>query len=103
MKRSVLRPNRRKGRVPDKQYLAWIHTQPCLCRGPGCRGRIHAHHSGLRGLGQKADDRTALPLCSAHHQNGPDALHVLGKRFWLRHKIDRDAAIARLNALYDSL
>jgi hypothetical protein len=33
-----------------------------------CQGGIQAHHAGDRGLGQRAHDRTAIPLCLLHHR-----------------------------------
>lgn len=32
-----------------------------------CTGRVEADHAGERGIGQKADDRTCIPLCRQHH------------------------------------
>lgn len=51
------------GRSP--QYLAYIRLQPCV----GCvHGTpIEAHHFGPRGVGQKADDLHAVPLCVRCH------------------------------------
>jgi hypothetical protein len=68
----------------DRTYLAWIRTQPCAvtdCK----RYRIEAHHAGPRGMSQKADDHSAIPLCFKHH----DELHRLGKRtFCDRYDLD---------------
>ncbi|MGL5361680.1 MAG: hypothetical protein ACRDBH_02285, partial [Bosea sp. (in: a-proteobacteria)] len=36
-------------------------------------GRIHAHHAGPRGLGQKAHDETCIALCEKHHRAWHDA------------------------------
>lgn len=80
----------------DPVYLAWIRTFPCCV--PACNvRRSEAHHAGVRGLGQKADDRTAIPLCAHHHRTGRDSAHVRGKRFWNYHGIDRGNLIAGLN------
>ena len=95
---------RRKNRVRDMDYMAWIRSKPCLV--PDCpfpSETVKAHHAGVRGLGQKADDRTCLPLCEQHHTEGSAAVHRLGKHFWAYHGIDRDAEIARLNAEYFQL
>jgi hypothetical protein len=115
---SIFHPNRRKNRQRDKAFLAWIHLQPCAVAAAlvaplnmgatrtlivaGCSGRITAHHAGTRGLMQKADDRTAIPLCEAHHQHGPKAVHRIGKQFWNSHGIDRDELIAGLNAKFEA-
>lgn len=37
-----------------------------------CSGEIEADHAGRRGIGQKADDRTCIPMCSGHHRERTD-------------------------------
>ncbi len=37
-----------------------------------CSGRVEADHAGRHGLGQKADDRTCIPMCRAHHRERTD-------------------------------
>ncbi len=84
----------------DTPYLRWIKTQDCAV--PGCQAiYIEAHHAGDHGFSQKAGDRTAIPLCIAHHQHGPEAAHVLGKRFYDHHRIDRLELIDKLNRRYE--
>ncbi len=53
----------------DPEYLARVRSLPCLLSGRGgCYGPVEAHHAGKRpGMGLKAADRTAVPLCRAHH------------------------------------
>jgi hypothetical protein len=77
-------------------YLAWIRTQPCLVCG---RTRwIEAAHTGLRGLGQKSSDTSAIPLCASHHRTGKDSYHRLGARqFAQTHNLDIAAIVRRLN------
>ena len=79
LRRSPLRRKRttpRRGPERDPAYLEFVRTQPCAARsaavGWECRGPIHAHHAGARGLGQKCPDREAIPLCSRHHQEWHD-------------------------------
>jgi len=60
-----------------------------------------AAHVGERGLGQKCSDRETIPLCAAHHRTGPESHHVLGKKFWQHHGLDRDEIVAELNRLYE--
>ncbi len=86
----------------DCAYLAWVHTQSCIIAGIGfpCSGPIEAHHAGEHGFSQRAPDRTAIPLCSNHHQYGRDAIHRLGKRFAEYHEIDLGEVIATLNQRY---
>jgi hypothetical protein len=50
----------------DAEYLRWIRTQSC--RGCGRCAPSEAHHAGKRGLGQRAHDHTAIPLCRDCHR-----------------------------------
>jgi hypothetical protein len=84
---------RRRNRVNDPQYLKWIRSLVCVIVSRKCRGFVEAHHAGIRGLGQRAEDNTAIPLCVRHHRLGEDSVHRLGKRFWQRHNLDRDDLI----------
>ncbi len=105
-----MRSAKSKG-AKDPEYLTWLHRYACIvCMGGAIRTirgawptPVHAHHAGTRGMGQKASDRTAIPLCRVHHTDGPTAAHVLGKGFWKYHNLDKDDLIRRLNELYDSL
>ena len=91
----------------DPQYLSWIRTLPCVvCSQWGFKirgylGTIEAAHVGQRGLSQKCPDRETLPLCVFHHRLGPNAVHVLGRNFWTRWKLDRYELIAEFNRRYD--
>ena len=102
------RPAKRKN--ADPEYVAWIHTLPCeLLSETACflwadneaTRSIEAHHAGDHGLGQRAPDRTCIPLCAWHHRLGPESAHVLGKRFWEHHGIDRDTLVRELNERYE--
>jgi hypothetical protein len=77
-------------------YLAWIRTQPCVVCG---RTRwIEAAHTGLRGLGQKSSDFSAIPLCEVHHRTGRDSYHRLGaRRFSQVHNLDIQYIVGRLS------
>lgn len=64
-----------KPRAPlcSLDFLAAVRGSPCCaCRRPG---PSEAHHYGPRGVGQKADDLRAVPLCRACH----DHLHARGE------------------------
>ena len=56
------------------QHLQWLRGRPCLIEGRAghvCTGRMEASHSdadGSKGMGLKAHDFTAVPLCSGAHQ-----------------------------------
>lgn len=96
---------RRHNRKRDKTYMAFIASLACLvCSLPG-KGpqqyRTEVAHVGDRGLMQKCSDRETLPLCTMHHTLAPESQHRAGKKFWWLWGIDRDAEIARLNALYE--
>jgi hypothetical protein len=53
------------GECPE--YLDYVRRRKCCAPGPHS-GRIEAHHAGERGLGQRASDWTAIPLCTYHHR-----------------------------------
>jgi hypothetical protein len=63
-------------------------------------GRTEVAHVGLRGLGQRCKDRDAMPLGSGHHRTLKDAAHVLGKKFWAYHGIDKNEALEMLRRIY---
>lgn len=104
----------RRGRERDVAYLRFISSQSCMaCVTSGhpsgnsdlILGYLQctpteAAHVGERGLGQKCNDREAIPLCMDHHRLGKDAHHVLGKKFWKYHGLNREALIAHYNKLY---
>ena len=80
----------------DSKYLQWIRTLPCsVC----CTVRnIEAAHTGQHGLGQKAPDSKAIPLCATHHRTGNDSYHKLGpRRFEQVHRLNIRKIIADLN------
>lgn len=53
-------------RKPDTAYLEFVRGH--LCCACDSHLSIEAHHTGKRGLGQKAPDHTAIPLClRCHH------------------------------------
>ncbi len=57
----------------NPKHLEWVRTWPCaLSLHRDCFGSIEAHHlmrpwSGKRGMGMKAGDENAMPLCQRHH------------------------------------
>lgn len=61
--------------------MGWVKTLLCSVeeeppdaeRTPtACSGAVEADHAGDRGLGQKADDTTCIPLCTQHHRERTD-------------------------------
>ncbi len=94
----------RRGPVKDAKYLAWLRTLPCcVCSSISelQNGKTEAAHVGSRGLGQKCNDREALPICSYDHREGMFAAHRMGNKFWTHHGLDRDALIAEYNRRFD--
>lgn len=64
--------------------LAYMRTVKCLpCAVCGSPPPSDAHHVICGRYGSKrASDFDVIPLCKAHHQNGPDAIHR-SKRRWI--------------------
>ncbi len=91
----------RRGRVVDKEYLKWIHTQPCLVTGEGA---VTAHH--VRRFGEQKDDRRTVPLVARLHmlvceEPGHPCVER-GKRVFERHwNVDLEAAIVLYNEKYE--
>lgn len=83
----------KRARLRSSEYLAWLHTQPCIV--PGCRRNdLEAHHERSIGKG----DENAVSLCRWHHRSGPLARHTLRSlsAFEREHGIDVAAEIRRL-------
>jgi hypothetical protein len=55
----------------EKAYLQWLRGRPCAFASVECGGKIEAAHTpdpASKGVGTKASDRNAIPLCAAHHR-----------------------------------
>ena len=51
-------------------YHQWLRGRPCFREGPDCAGKMEAAHTpdpGSKGMGTKAADHNAIPLCNHHH------------------------------------
>lgn len=88
------RPRKRNAPRPAwkvaKAYHQWLRGRSCLCEGMGCEGKIEAAHTpdpGSKGMGTKAADHNAIPLCTFHHR-----LHTT--KGWSAIGFTRDAAQA---------
>jgi hypothetical protein len=68
----------------DRAYLSRVAELGCIVclihHGEASPACIHHLRDG-QGMGQRADDRTAIGLCYFHHQ-GPEGIHTLGTRRW---------------------
>jgi len=77
-KRAAYRASK-KGQA-DLAWMGRVKQLPCaICRKPGPSDAHHCFH-GRYGT-NKAPDRATIPLCKAHHQDGPEAIHN-GKATW---------------------
>lgn len=45
---------------------------------------LHHPRTGV-GAARKAPDSEVIPICPRHHQNGPHALHVMGRKAFEAH------------------
>ena len=85
------KPRKRNAPRPAEKsapaFLQWLRGRNCLI-GDTCAGRIEAAHvdyAGDKGLGTKASDKFAVPMCSAHHAES----HRAGiKTFEARHRVN---------------
>lgn len=90
-----IRPRRRNAPRPawkvEKAYHQWLRGRPCWASDQGeCSGNMEAAHTpdpGSKGIGTKAADHNAIPLCNGHHR-----LHT--DRGWSAIKLDREKARA---------
>lgn len=59
-------------------WLSRVRALGCII----CGGSAFTHHIRHgQGMGQKAPDDKAIPLCNLHHQ-GEKGIHHLGTRAW---------------------
>jgi hypothetical protein len=73
----------------DPKYLKAIRSMRCVLDHTGeCRGSVEAAHTGAHGLGQKASDYRAIPLCAEHHRNGRYSIHAGRRAFEAHYGID---------------
>jgi hypothetical protein len=89
----------RRGRLVDREYLAWLVAQGCMISGRPAT----VHH--VRRYGSPKDDRRTLPLAPEFHliQHGPmTSIEALGKAgFEARYSVDLEAEILKYNELFD--
>jgi hypothetical protein len=71
-----VRPRKRNAPRPAWKvataYHKWLRGRECYKAGDGlCGGKMEAAHTpdpASKGMGTKAADHNAIPLCSAHHK-----------------------------------
>ena len=62
----------------------------------------HTNVLGPRGVGQKASDFSAVPLCRGHHREYPDSYHRLGEPGFVRqHRIDVQHVVIALKQVFE--
>lgn len=77
--RSSARPRRQNSRRADAvkrcaPFLQWIRGRACALadnRDHECRGSVracHVDHGGDKGMGTKASDKFAIPMCDGAHE-----------------------------------
>lgn len=73
-------PRQKQGKpAPNRPHMHRVKALPCvICHRPGPSDAHHVIHDRLT---VPKDDSRVIPLCKAHHQNGPDAIHN-GKATW---------------------
>lgn len=60
---------KRKRKGEDKDYLAWIRTQPCArCGQQAPSEPAHQRCLGHGGISMKPPDRETIPLCNGCHR-----------------------------------
>jgi len=74
-------PKPERGTAKARAHMARVKQLPCvICGKPG---PSDVHHVICDRYGtNKASDFDTIPLCKAHHQDGPEAIHN-GKASWV--------------------
>lgn len=78
----------------SRKYLVWVKSQPCIeCARPGPSDAHHIRGVGyFGGMGMKAADHLAMPLCRVHHMDLHEGRIPLDRQWrWLVHTLDRAA------------
>lgn len=80
----------------QKAYLQWLRGRQCAKAGTDCEGFMEAAHTpdpASKGVGIKAADHNAIPLCQHHHR-----LHT--NKGWSAIGLTRDTAQAMAAAYW---
>ena len=83
----------------DVEHMLAVKGLPCALSGVDgagrCEGPVEADHAGPRAYGQKADDKTCIPLCTCHHRHRTESRGFFAsmskeqRRHWCRITIAR--------------
>lgn len=102
-------------RQTDPAYLQWLRRQRCvICAREGRRQAAPTEAAHVRcgyagepgwkptGMMARPHDWRAVPLCSDHHREGPDAQHKSNERaWWERHGLYPPTLCAELRAQFE--
>lgn len=88
---------------PEKLWMNWISTLPCMVRNYQCSNILHRHH--LTHGGRPKNDFRTIPLCSSHHHwNSPlpigDAYHK-GTKAWERKHGSQEEMLIKLQERWE--
>lgn len=84
----------------SKDYRTFVESQPCIIDHGPCRGDVVAHHTGERGTGIKADDRSCIPLCHDVHKGSTTAIHNGKETFEKTYNVDIWRLVQQTNWAY---
>lgn len=85
----------------DEAYIEWIKSLPCaICGRVGISDPHHVNYAGRGGMGTKADDDRAIPLCHYHHVEA----HNMGRTtFAIKYSFGYEELIRHLNLSFHVL
>tara|TARA_R110000751_G_scaffold253912_1_gene353412 strand:+ start:224 stop:562 length:339 start_codon:yes stop_codon:yes gene_type:complete len=84
-------------KIKNKKHLMFVASQNCCLTSVSadwCNGNVQAHHLlkpyvGKRGMGMKASDNNAVPLCYHHHAKLHDS-NGDEDSFWVKFTLSED-------------
>jgi hypothetical protein len=74
-------PKPERGTAKARAHMARVKQLPCVICGKAGPSDVHHCISDRYGT-IRASDFDTIPLCKAHHQDGPEAIHN-GKASWV--------------------
>lgn len=90
-------------RKQDKKWLSRVADLGCIiCRNDfGMITAAEIHHTRFNcGMGQRADDRSVIPLCFHHHSaQGADGFHKAPRTWQEKHGTERELLAQTLDLL----
>ncbi len=81
------REKRKRGTKAGLDHMARVKMLPCvICNAHPPNDAHHVYHGRFEN--EKASDFETIPLCKAHHQDGPDAIHRIKTTWGERYGMD---------------